>query len=133
VNVFSLHADQIDDVWPLLAPLLGVYERKCHQLTAEQVYRAAKASKQQIFGLQDEAHIYGLVITEIQMTSRGKVCELVAACGHAPKSAQHEILACIEGWARQIDCAVIRLQGRKGWLRWDTRFKQTAIVAELAL
>jgi hypothetical protein len=133
MNVFSLHADQIDDVWPHLAALLGAYERQCEALTAEQVYTAAKASRQQIFGLQDGTHIHGIVVTEIQSTARGPVCELVAAIGRAPVEAQHQLMEQIEDWARQIGCVAVRLQGRKGWLRFDRRFRQTGIVAEIAL
>jgi hypothetical protein len=133
MNVFSLHANQIDDVWPHLAPLLGVYERRCKALTAEQVYHAAKASRQQIFGLQDGERVHGLVVTEIQSTARGPVCELVAACGLAPNEDKRQILHAIEEWAREIGCVAVRLQGRKGWLRFEPRLRQTGIVAELRL
>lgn len=133
MNVFSPHANQIDELWPYLAPLLGVYERRCKSLTAEQVYHAAKASRQQIFGLQDGERVHGLVVTEIQATARGKVCELVAACGMAPNEDKRQILHAIEQWAREIGCVAVRLQGRKGWTRFDKRFRQTAIVAEMRL
>lgn len=134
MHVFSLAADQIESAWDAMAPLLAIYEKRCQDLSPEQIRRAALESKQQIFGLQDEAcRIHGLVVTEIQVTSRGLTCVLVAACGTAKPEYKREILDRIREWAKELGCVTLRIQGRKGWLRWDRRFKQTGITMECPL
>ncbi len=87
----------------------------------------------QLFGLQDEHRVHAFVVTEIHDTAKGKVCLLVGACGSAPDKDKRELFDYIESWAREIGCNALRLIGRKGWLRWDRRFRQTGIVAEREL
>lgn len=120
-------------MWPLLVPLLQVYEKRCGCLTRHQIYEAAKASRQQIFGLADDRHVYGILVTEIQETARGKQCVAVAAIGEAPEAAKRELWERVRGWAKEIGCVRIQIQGRKGWARWDRRLRQTGVILEAPL
>lgn len=133
MHVFSLSAEQVESCWDDFSHLLTLFEKMCRGITAQTIKEAAIASRQQIFGLQDGERIRGIVVTEIQTSVRGKICVLVAACGSAPQADKREILSVISDWARELGCVALRIQGRKGWLRWDPSFRQTGIVAERAL
>lgn len=132
MQVFSLSADQIDDFWPAVEPLLQVFEKHCQEMSSAQIREAAKASRQQIFGLGDEDNVYGVAVTEIQETVRGKVCLIVVGCGMAGKG-WLVLLDRIHEWAKEIGCIAVRIIGRKGWSRYDRRFRQTGVVMESCL
>lgn len=132
MRMFCLSPAEVDACWedfgPLLTRLSGC------DLTPEQIKTNAKESRQQIWGLQDPAEVLGICITEIIQTSRGLVCLIVGACGQdIPKPLMERLHDEIGVWAKGLGCVAIRIHGRKGWLRWDRRFKATGIVAERAL
>lgn len=133
MNVFCLSADQVEGCWNDFAWLIERFERVCGDITTVQIRESALASKQQIWGLQDEERVHAIMVTEIASTAQGLVCRLIAAVGTAPEPDKRRLLDTISAWAREIGCVFIRFSGRKGWLRWDRRFKQTGITAEISL
>lgn len=62
--------------------------------------------------------LVGVVLTEIVVWPRAKVC-LLAACAHDEMSVQEEAdgLAYIEAWAAHQGCDYIESSGRRGWAR----------------
>lgn len=133
IKLFGLAADEIPLWWEDLEPLAQRFERECQTFTAQEIRTLAQSSKQQIFGIATETQVLGFVVTEIQNTARGLICVLVIACGTGPEGAKRELVERISQWAKELGCVALRIQGRKGWLRWDRGFKQTAIVAEKCL
>ena len=130
MRLFCLSAEQIDAVWPDLEGLLDPHA----DLTPEQLKRNAKESKQQIWGFNDD-RIRGIYISEIIQTSRGLICLIVSAkvdrgVGKPLMQRLHDEIGT---WARGLGCVAMRIHGRKGWLRWDRRYRQTGIVAERPL
>lgn len=97
-----------------------------------QVRESAKASRQQVWGLQDAEKVHGICITEILATPSGLTCLIVGAAGSAPTTLQERLHDEIARWAKSIGCTRMRLQGRRGWLR-RLKYRQTAIVGEKAL
>ena len=133
MRVFCLKAEEIESCWQDFIVLLQRFEACCRDLTADQIVRGVRLSTMQLFGLQDAERVHAFLTTEIHETAQGKVCVLVAACGSAPEADKRALLEFVEGWAREVGCVALRIVGRKGWLRWDRRFKRTGIVAEMAL
>lgn len=132
--IFCLHADEIDEQWHAFAPLLTRFENECKEMTAHGIKAAVMRSGQQLWGLRDETKVHALLITEIQATARGNICVIVGAVGTAPDKMKRTLLAFVRKWAKEdIGCVCLRIIGRHGWLRWDKRFRQTAIVAEAPL
>jgi hypothetical protein len=130
--MFSLSAQDVETSWddfgPLLTRLSGC------DLTSEQIKTNLLASRQQCWGLQDVERIHGICITEIIQTSRGLVCLIVGACGQdIPKPLMERLHDEIGTWAKGLGCVAMRIHGRKGWLRWDRRYRQTGVVAERSL
>jgi hypothetical protein len=132
MRLFCLSPQEIESCWDdfgaLFTRLSGC------DLTSEQIKTNAKDSRQQIWGLQDALEVHGVCITEIIQTSRGLVCLIVGACGQdIPKPLMERLHDEIGHWAKDLGCVAMRIHGRKGWLRWDRRYKQTGIVAERPL
>lgn len=124
MKVFSLSAQHVDESWLLVEGLLRLYERKCQELTALQIREACRNCKMQLFGLADQDRIYGIAVTEIQDSVRGKVCVIVVGVGMGGPYWK-DLLDRIHAWAKEIGCIAVRIIGRKGWLRYDRRFKRT--------
>lgn len=131
MRMFSLSAGEVDACWEDFRSLLT---RLKGDLTPEQIKTNLKESRQQLWGLQDPAQVLGICITEIIQTSRGLVCLIVGACGQdIPKPLMERLHDEIGTWAKGLGCVAIRIHGRKGWLRWDRRYRATGVVAERAL
>lgn len=132
VRLFCLSAQQIESCWGDFAPFLS--RLSGFDLTSEQIKTNAQASRQQIWGLQDALKVHGICITEIIQTSKGRICLIVGACGaHIPKPLMERLHDEIGKWAKGLGCVAMRIHGRKGWLRWDRRYKATGVVAERPL
>jgi hypothetical protein len=131
--LFGLAADEIPQHWDAIEPLAKGFERQCKTFTADQLRDLAHASKQQVFGIASEQGVIGFASTEIQNTAEGLICVIVAAFGTGPEEAKRELLERIRVWAKEVGCRKVRINGRKGWLRWDRRFQQTGVVMECEL
>jgi len=130
MRMFALAPDQVAQTWPDYCELIEAFERR-GDLKAEQVREEAIAGKLQIWGLQDESKVHGIVATQIMDTARGYVCEIPLAVGNAPVGFQKRLLEEIGKWARDEQrCVAVRMQGRKGWLRRFPYFRPTGVVAE---
>lgn len=127
MNVFCLGPEQIDSLWDEFSHHLYRLERDGY-LIAEEVRADLRDATYQLWGLQDERRIVGVVVTRIT----GRVCEVVGGAGSASYDDMRELHRKIEGWARDIGCSRMRLQGRKGWLR-VLGYEQTGIIAEKEL
>lgn len=127
MNVFCLGPEQIDSLWDEFSHHLYRLERDGY-LMAEEVRADLRDATYQLWGLQDKRRIVGVVVTRIT----GRVCEVVGGAGSASYDDMRELHRKIEGWARDIGCSRMRLQGRKGWLR-VLGYEQTGIIAEKEL
>jgi hypothetical protein len=76
----------------------------------------------------DEAQVHGAGITEIDRD----VCVIVA-WGSDDQERCAPLLATIEQFARDEDCAAVRIYGRAGWQRRLTGYRLKAIIMERPL
>lgn len=130
MRLFCLSAEEVDSVWEDV----GRFVHRKWDLTEEQLKTNLKASQMQLWGLQDALEVHGICITEIIQTSKGLVCLIVGACGQRiPKPLMERLHDEIGTWAKGLGCVAMRIHGRKGWLRWDRRYRQTGVIAERAL
>lgn len=131
MRMFALGNGQIEHTWDDYRGLFERFERATGDFTAEQIRDEAIEGTMQIWGLQDDEQVRGVLTTQIIETARGKVCLIAAAVGDAPIGFQRRLLDEIGKWAREEQgCVAVRLQGRKGWLRRFGCFRQTGIIAE---
>jgi len=130
---FCVAADQVEVCWEDFAHFFQEFEKHGADLSAYEAKQRAQNAQIQVWGLQDDQAVRGIVTTEMMRTARGLVCVITMAQGTAAEEPKRRLLTAIIEWARERGCVCVRLQGRRGWLRWDKRFKQTGIVAELDL
>lgn len=132
MRLFCLAAHEIESAWADFAPLLE--QLKGFDFSPEEIKTRLQASEQQLWGLQDALEVHGICLTEVIQTPRGLICLIVGACGHTiPKPLMQRLHDEIGHWAKGLGCVAMRIHGRKGWLRWDRRYRQTGVVAERLL
>ena len=131
MSVFCLGADDIERLLPAFAHHLERIERETEHLLAEGLVEDLKASTKQLWGFQDGA-IKSVAITRVSKTSRGGLCEVVAAAGTTTKKETQQVLAEIEQWARSIGCTRVRFGGRRGWKRF-VDYAEVGIILEKEL
>jgi len=131
MNVFCLGAEQIDNLWPLFAHHLERFERETSAYNAADLKEDLKLARKQLWGYQSGQEITGVTVTHVMESPRGRVCEIVAACGTETIKGQiDEVFAAIEEWARAVGCTRIRILGRRGWKRRLKDFTEVGIILE---
>jgi hypothetical protein len=133
LRMFCLSADEVERCWDDFAHHLERLTQCGADLTPQEIRENALKSRQQIWGLQDSQAVQGVAITEILATSSGLTCLIVGACGSASKAMMHRLHDEIARWAKSLGCTRVRIHGRRGWLRFDRRYRPTAMVMEMAL
>ncbi len=76
--------------------------------------------------------IEGVAVTQIGRTEKSKVCTIIA-CGGRHMSRWLSAIAPIEQYAREQGCDVVRILGRKGWLRALKDYRAPKVVLEKKL
>lgn len=117
MNVFAASTDDLQRHWTDFSPYLARYEIETRQTSLEQFRQALLAHKQQLWGLQDSSGVHLVCVTEILDTPQGQICHIQAAAGHASRSELRQLFERIQVWAREIGCVLVRIVGRKGWLK----------------
>ncbi len=74
--------------------------------------------------------IEGAAVTQISLTERSKVCTIVAYGGEGKRVS---LITSIEKYAKAEGCDVVRILGRKGWLRWLKDYSAPKVVLEKRL
>lgn len=133
MRAFCLAGDQVEACWEDFAHFFEDFERGGADIAAVEARARAKAQKIQVWGLQDDAKVHGIVTTEIIRTAHGLVCVVTMAQGEAPDESKRALLESIMKWAKGLGCDRVRVHGRKGWTRWDRRFKNVGVIAEAPL
>ena len=132
MRLFCLSPADVELAWGDFTHLFDKFHKL--GLIPDVIKKAAQDSKQQVWGIQDETGVHGLWVTEIIQTSQGLVCLIVAACAQGiRKPLMERMVDEIGAWSKGLGCIAVRYYGRKGWLRWDRRFRQTGVVGEWSL
>jgi hypothetical protein len=82
----------------------------------EDILKAVKARRMQMWVAEDGEIIKAVGVTTITVFPRLKVCEFILLGGSGLLQWRHEKEQ-IMAWARRQGCQEIRGGGRKGWLR----------------
>jgi hypothetical protein len=131
VNVFCLGVDQIDSLWSEYGHHLERYEEAGYDF-AGHIRQDLRAATKQLWGIQDDGRVIGVVVTKIVDTPRGAVCEVHAACGTSAglSAAVDLLLPHVERWAKEHECVGMKIVGRNGWKRVLNDYRQTGVVLE---
>ena len=132
MKVFAATVENLKSDWTRFSPHLARYEIECCSTSLEQFRKALFTERQQLWGLQDERGVHLVCVTEILDTPQGSVCHIQAAAGHASRSELRQLFDSIRRWAKEIGCILVRIVGRKGWLR-VLPVRETGRVMECAI
>lgn len=130
MSVFCLSVDETIKYWGDFKHHLERLERESGLVLAAEIRAHLAAGTKQLWGWK-ETHILGVAVTEILQTPKGPCCWIYGAAGTESQKGQIDaIMANIEAWARSIGCRRIMLQGRHGWRRRLTGFREAGVVLE---
>lgn len=119
---------RVQEVWPHVAPLLRKAIARTGLSAFADIEREILCGRALLWlavsGESSRVVIEAVASTSLQQTDRGKVC-VITACAGARMSRWLPLISRIEAYAKEEDCACIRIFGRKGWLRvlegYDTK------------
>lgn len=131
MSVFTLGADETVKHWGAFRHHIERLERETGLVLASSIRADLASGHKQLWGWQEPGFIAGVAVTEIVQTPKGPCCWIYGAAGTETTKGQIDaIIASIEAWAKGIGCSRVMLQGRRGWLRRLSEYKQVGIILE---
>lgn len=124
-------------LYPLFASHLeSIASRSSGRLTPDVI--VATVAKQEFYAWVamdgETKEIMALVLTQLMTAPTGlRWASIVAATGVDRKRWRDELLAKIEAWAKENDCAMIEAVARPGWERELVNYRKTHVMLERAL
>lgn len=98
--------------------------------TFQMLYTNLLAQHSLLWLAYDGDQVYGAAATQVVVYPNGRrVCVIVACAGHHWADWSHTIKE-IEIYAKNMNCAAVRLSGRKGWKRVLKGYKEPWVMLE---
>jgi hypothetical protein len=124
-------------VWDEAKEHLRRFEKRAKgRCTVDDIGKRILSGEQQLWIiLNDDKEIIGSIVTQVWDYPRKKVAEIVACGGDSSNELNEYIfqsMSVIEDFALENYCDVIRIEGRKGWLKPLSKmgFEQSAVLLE---
>jgi hypothetical protein len=128
--------ERVGEIWPHVAPLLRKAILRTSLSAFADIERDILEGRALLWlavgGADDRLVIDAVASTSLQQTDAGKVC-VITACAGAGMSHWLPLIAGIEAYAREEDCACVRIFGRKGWLRVLRGFREKHVILDKEL
>lgn len=80
----------------------------------------------------DEPVVLGAAVTQIIEQDNRLIC-MIVACGGEDAGSWVHLIAEIEKYAKAHECELMRIVGRKGWMRVLPDYKESRVILEKAL
>lgn len=127
-------SEDIDKIWLELEPLIKkVLIKQETEYTIDSIKDMLLNKHVQLWTSYN-GQIEAFVLTHIAIYPNQKICEIFM-CGGSNLGNWLGFMSNIEDWAISLGCKLVRLQGRKGWMRKLSHigFKQTKIIMQKEL
>lgn len=119
MSLYVVREEQVDELWPLLAPFLESSLYVGNEFTIDDLYKEVKNKLGLLWmGFSDEGGVYGAAITEIIQYPKKKVF-LIKYLGTKPGAMAPMIDTAMDVFRKlavDTGCDVVQLHGRKGWV-----------------
>lgn len=118
-DLVGIPSANVDQVWPLIEDRI---EEACLTSRGKEkafdIRRSARYGEKQIWVVwdADAKDVLAMVVTELVVYPRKKVCHIQICVGDQRERWQHHI-SIIENWARENGCRGMSLVARPGWSR----------------
>jgi hypothetical protein len=119
MSLYVVEEPRIDELWPLLAPFLEPSLDVGNEVYIDNLYEEVKRRQGLLWvGYSEELGIYGAAITEIIQYPRKKVflIKYLGAKTGAMKPILDVAMSVFRRFATELECDVVQLYGRKGWV-----------------
>jgi len=130
MRIFCMSARDVDECWNDIQPLLEQFAQSTGETKPDQIRTGALNSMLQVWGLQDQDRVHGVLVTEVIESAWDHICVIRVAAGEVRLPLQERLLDEVGKWAREIGCRRVRFVGRHGWLKRFKRFRPRAVVGE---
>lgn len=124
--------NQVDRLWPEVSHLIKRAMERGDLGTFESVEHDVLEGKALLWLAWIWPNIAGTVVTKISRSEKSKVCTIIA-CGGEDVMEWLFLLEDIENYARAEGCDVVRIFGRKGWMRWLPEYRAPKVILERRL
>ena len=105
----------VSGFWPAVSPLIRVAIERTGLSLFSDIEADALAGRSLLWIAWNGRDIEAAAVTQLQITDAGKVCVIVACGGKARR--WQPLLSQVEATAAQEGCGLVRIFGRRGWLR----------------
>lgn len=111
----------------------SIAARSNGRMLAEDILALARSGELVVWVVADaRANLVAIVLAEIRVYPRRKICRLVGCAGRDRKSWLH-LLSEIERWAASAGCTQMQAEARKGWAGELSDYRVTHLTLEKEL
>lgn len=114
-GVFALQSTQIDEWWPVIAPIIERCQKTQFEWTSETVRERLKGADAQFWGVMEGNRVIGGFVTQIEIGAGGTIGRVWIVSGDLKDVGMAVYRNAIEPWFIERGCDLITLDGRKGW------------------
>lgn len=118
--IFTLKSHEISLNWDLIKRFLFDY----FEWTPDQVRQALELAEAQLWGLQDDDGVRGIVITQL----KHPIGVIWIASGNGLDAEAMHLLEVIEQWMKSQGIRDVKIEGRRGWGRVLEGYEEKATV-----
>ena len=131
-KVHCVNPQTVAEVWPLVSDYIAASVVRSGVGSSAAIRDLVFAGGALLWVVIEAEQISTAIVTQVGISDTGKICEIVA-CGGRGTLEDLSLLPEIENYARNQDCRVMRIIGRKGWMRALPDYKETRVVLEKEL
>lgn len=112
----KIHVDDLPIAWPMAKHWVDEAMSGSLYATSETVKAKLDSDHAQMWLVWDDEKPSAVVITQLNLSERGKYCSIWVCVGGGREGSQH-LLDVIEQWAAHEGCKFMRFEARTGWSR----------------
>jgi hypothetical protein len=120
---------QICEIWPHAAPLLRVACYRTMLNAFDEIERDILSGRSLLWLAWNGESILAAAATILINSEAGKVC-VITLCGGSGLNRWLPLLDGIETYARDEGCKLVRIYGRKGWLRVLDGYREKHVIMD---
>jgi hypothetical protein len=131
MRLLPVPPEHLDGVFRIMHREVGsIASRSNGRLSASDLLEMARAGDLIVWAVADpQINLVAIVLAEIRLYPRAKVCRLVGCAGRDRKS-WLPLLSEIERWAASVGCTQMHAEARKGWAGELSDYRVTHILLE---
>lgn len=135
-RIGMIPAENIDDVWDAVAPLLQRSQRRISRIVGmEDMKDELRAGSAQLWSVIVGDKLKAVIMTEVQKHPRSLTLKILHVAGYDVPEWGGAALKMMERFGRDMKCSAVSADGRLGWSKYAKRngWKEAARLYEMEL